>query len=142
MEIEWTDRHYHVQDNANVAHKYQRMYCNTNQFPALHFCVPHSKPHGERGSSKNYNLRFDPKLDNGICAFCRKPCDCVVCTSIQTNLRYMVYHNMNKRAINLSQIALTCQYQGPLTIGKLSNCHRSRPLLTHLMKYTMLFLKK
>ena len=32
-----TDRQYHVQDNANFAHKYVRMYCNTNQFPALSF---------------------------------------------------------------------------------------------------------
>ena len=26
----WTDREYHVQDNADVAHKYAKMYCDTN----------------------------------------------------------------------------------------------------------------
>ena len=30
-----TDREYHVQDNADVAHKYFRMFCDTNQLPAL-----------------------------------------------------------------------------------------------------------
>ena len=29
----WTDREYHVQDNADVAHKYVKMYCYTNQLP-------------------------------------------------------------------------------------------------------------
>ena len=27
----WIDREYHVQDNADVAHKYVKMYCDTNQ---------------------------------------------------------------------------------------------------------------
>ena len=30
--------------------------------------------------------------------------------------------------------------EGPLTIVTLSNCHQSQPHLTHLMKYTRLFL--
>ena len=58
------------------------MYCNTNQFPELSFCCPHSKPHGARGLSKHYNLRFDPKLGSGICAILRIPFACVACTSI------------------------------------------------------------
>ena len=33
MERKWTDRQYHVQDNADVAHQDVIMYCNTNQFP-------------------------------------------------------------------------------------------------------------
>ena len=33
MEIKWTDRQYHVQDNSDVEHKYVKNYCNTNQFP-------------------------------------------------------------------------------------------------------------
>ena len=33
----WTDREYHVQDNADVAHKYVKMYCGTNQLPTLPF---------------------------------------------------------------------------------------------------------
>ena len=65
MEIKWTDRQYHVQDNVDVAHKYVRMYCNKNQFSALPFCGPNSKPHGTRGLSKHYHLHFDPKLGNG-----------------------------------------------------------------------------
>ena len=58
------------------------MYCNTNQFPELPFCGPHSKPHGEKGLSNNYNLRFDPKLVNCLCGILRIPCDFVACTSM------------------------------------------------------------
>ena len=65
-------------DNPDVAHQYVRMYCNTNQVPALPFCGPHSKPHGARGLSKHYYLRFYPKLGNGVCAICRIPCCFVV----------------------------------------------------------------
>ena len=65
MEIKWTEIKYHVQDNADLKHKYVKMYCNTNQFPELSFCVPHSKPHGARGVGKDYHLLFDPKLDMG-----------------------------------------------------------------------------
>ena len=43
MERKWTDIQYHVQDNDNAAHKDMRICCNTNQFPALTFCGPHSK---------------------------------------------------------------------------------------------------
>ena len=32
MEIKWTDRQYHVQDNVDVELKDVKMYCNTNQF--------------------------------------------------------------------------------------------------------------
>ena len=56
MEIKWTDRQYRVQDNADFAHKYVKIYCNTNQFPALPFCGPHSKPHSARGLSKHYHF--------------------------------------------------------------------------------------
>ena len=80
--IKCTDREYHVQDNADIAHKYLKMYCDTNQFPSLPFCGPHPKPHGARELSKHYQLRFDPKLYHGICAIRRIPCACVVCTSI------------------------------------------------------------
>ena len=64
----WTDREYHVQDNADVAHKNVKIYCSTNKFPELPFFVPHSEPHGTRGLSKNYHFHFDPKLGNGVCA--------------------------------------------------------------------------
>ena len=33
----------------------------------LQICGSSSKPHGARGISKQYHLRFDPKLDNVIC---------------------------------------------------------------------------
>ena len=35
--IKCTDREYHVQDNADVAQKYVKMYCDTNQSPTLPF---------------------------------------------------------------------------------------------------------
>ena len=82
MKRKWTERKYHVQDNAAVELKYMRMYCNTNQFPALPFCGPHSKPHGARGMSKHDHLRFDPKLGMGVCAIYRIPCVCVDYTSM------------------------------------------------------------
>ena len=82
MERKWTERKYHVQDNAAVELKDVKMYCNTNQFPALPFCAPHSKPHGARELSKHYHLRFDPKLGMGVCAIIRIPCACVSCTSM------------------------------------------------------------
>ena len=75
-----TDRDYNVQDNADVEQKNVKIYSDTNQFPTLTFCGSHSKPHGERGLSKNYHLRFDPKLGHGICEILRIPCACVECT--------------------------------------------------------------
>ena len=82
MERKWTECKYHVQDNAAVELKYVKIYCNTNQFPALPFCAPHSKPHGARGPSKHYHLRFDPKLGMRVCAIPRITCAYVACTSI------------------------------------------------------------
>ena len=80
MERKWTDEQYHVQDNADVAHQDVRIYCNTNQFPELPFCGPHSKYHGARGLGKHYHLRFNPKLGNSVFAIRRIPCACVACT--------------------------------------------------------------
>ena len=82
IERKWTDRQYPVQDNADVIHQDVRIYGNTNQFPALPSCGPHSKPRGARGISKHYHLLFDPKLGNGICAILYIPCVCVACTSM------------------------------------------------------------
>ena len=39
MNRKWTERKYHVQDNADVELKDVKMYCNTNQFPTLPFVV-------------------------------------------------------------------------------------------------------
>ena len=58
------------------------MYCNTNKSPELLFSSPHSKPHGARGLSKHYHLRFDQKLGMGVCEIIRVPCACVACTSM------------------------------------------------------------
>ena len=80
MNRKLTERKYHVQDNADVEIKDVKMYCNTNQFPALTFCGPYSKPHGARGLGKHYHLRFDPKLGVGKCAIRRIPFVCVACT--------------------------------------------------------------
>ena len=74
MEITWTERKYHVKDNASVELKDVKMYCNSNQFPALPFFGPYSKPHGARGLSKHYYLRFDPKLGMKVCAIRHIPC--------------------------------------------------------------------
>ena len=82
MEIKWTNRQYHVQDNSDVELKSVKMYCNTNQFPELSFCGLNSKPHGAMGLSKHYYLLFDPKLAMGECAISRIPCACVACTSM------------------------------------------------------------
>ena len=82
MERKWTERKYHVQNNASVELKYVKMYCNKNQFPSLPFCSPHSKPHGARGMGKHYHLRFYTKLAMGECAILRIPCTCVACTSM------------------------------------------------------------
>ena len=43
IEIKWTERKYHVQDNATVELKDLRMYCNTNKLPELSFSSSHSK---------------------------------------------------------------------------------------------------
>ena len=82
MERKWTDKQYHVQDNADVEHKDVKIYFNTNQLPELSFCCQHSNPHGARGLSKNYHLCFYPKLGMGICIIRRIPCAYVVCTSM------------------------------------------------------------
>ena len=82
MNRKLTERKYHVQGNDDVELKDVKMYCNTNQFPTLPFCGPHSKPHGARGIGKDYHLRFDPKLGMGKCEICCIPCACVPCKAM------------------------------------------------------------
>ena len=110
MEIKWTERKYHVQDHSSVELKDVKMYCNTNQFPALPFCGPHSKPHGARGIGKHYHLRFYPKLGMGKCAIRRIPCACVACTSMLDKPWVSGISLEKKSAINLSPSALIGQY--------------------------------
>ena len=86
MERKWTERKYHVHDNALVEPKDVKIYCNTNQFSALPFCGPYSKPHGARGLGKHDHLRFYPKLAMGECAIRRIPCVCVACKSMMDKL--------------------------------------------------------
>ena len=80
--MKWTYREYRVQDNSDVEHKDEKIYCNRNQFTELSFRGPHSKLHGVRRLSKNYHLSFDPKPGMDICAIRRIPCACVKCTSV------------------------------------------------------------
>ena len=110
LEGKWTERKYHVQNNDNVELKDVKMYCNTNKFPELSFSGLHSKPRGARGLIKHHHFRFDPKLGMGICAILRIPCACVTLHQCYTNLGYLVYNQINKRAINLSPSALILQY--------------------------------
>ena len=49
----WTESEYHVHNDADVAHKNVKIFCNTNQFTSFPFYVPHTKLHGVRGSSKH-----------------------------------------------------------------------------------------
>ena len=86
MERKWTERKYHVQVNAAVELKDVKIYCNTNQFPALPFCGTYSKPHGARGLSNHCHFRFDTKLGMGVCAIRRIPCACAACTSMLDKL--------------------------------------------------------
>ena len=82
MERKWTDRQYHVQDNADFELEDVKIYCNTNQFPELYFSGPYYKPHGARGLSKHYHLRFDPKLVMGTSEILCITCACVACKSM------------------------------------------------------------
>ena len=113
----WTHIEYHVKDNADVTHKYVKIYCDTNQFTELPFCGPHSKPHGTRGLSKHHRLRFDPKLGHDICVIIRIPCACVSCTSMLDTPWISGTTFKKKHATNLSQILLTDQCLAHITIG-------------------------
>ena len=113
----WTDREYHVQDNADVAHKYVKIYCYTNQFPALPFCGSNQNTHGARALSNHYHSRFDQKLGHGICAIRRTPCACVVCISMLKNVGFLVFCQRNRNATNLSPTLLIGQFWDHITIG-------------------------
>ena len=41
-------------ENAGVAQKDIKMFCDTTQFPSLQFCGPHTKPHSVRGLNNPY----------------------------------------------------------------------------------------
>ena len=76
----WIEKEYHVQDNSYVAHKYFKMFCDTNQFPSLQFCDPNTKQHGVRGLIKHYHKLFDTKIGHGICTIFQINCACDGCT--------------------------------------------------------------
>ena len=107
----WTDMEYHVKDNADVAQKDVKIYCDTNQFPKLPFCGSHPKPHGARGLVKHYHLRFDPNLGNGICEILRITCACVACTLMLDKSWISGY------ATNLSPTIIIGKYWDHITIG-------------------------
>ena len=139
MEIRWTDRQYHVQYNANAAHQYVRIYCK-NQFSELPFCRSYSKLHGTSGLSKHYHSRFDPKLGNDIFEIFHITCSCVACTSmLYKPCIYGIPSDEKERYKPVTK----CTYWpvfGSFKIEKLSNYHRTQPLLTNLMKHNRLFL--
>ena len=94
-----------------------KIHCDTNQFKKLTFSGPHSKPHGVRGLSKNYHLRFDPNLGHGICSIFCIPFSCVECTIIPDQ-PWIYGTPLKKKHVNkLSQIVLTSQFWAHITIG-------------------------
>ena len=76
-----TEREYNVQDNDDVAHKYVKIHCDTNKFPELPFCGPHTNSYVARGLSRHY-YTFYPKLDYVICVIHHIPFVCVECKSM------------------------------------------------------------
>ena len=98
-------REYHVQHNKDVEHQYVKMYCETNQFPEVHFLGKHNKPHGVRGLGKVYHMCFDTKLVHGTCEINRV---CVLHAHIcSTNPGPQILHTRNNHIINLSKVAHT-----------------------------------
>ena len=75
-------RKYHVQKDEDVAHKYVKMFCNTNQFSVLPFCGPHMKPHGVCRLNNHYHMCLDTKLCHRTCAIYLIPCTCTQCTHV------------------------------------------------------------
>ena len=142
IERKWTYREYHVHNNADVAHKDVKIYCNTKQFPELSFCVTHSKPHGTRRLIQHYHLSLDPKLGNNVCEIRHISCACVAFTLMIDKHWIYSISLKNKNTTDLSPIAPIDQSWGHSTVVTSSNCHRNQPLMTHLMKYTRLFLMK
>ena len=96
MERKWTERKYHVQDNADVELKDLKMYCNTNQFPTLPFCGPHSKPHGARGLGKHYHLRLIQNLVWVNVKFAVYHVHVLLVHQCWTNNGYQVYHQRTR----------------------------------------------
>ena len=93
-----------------------KIYCDTNQFPALTFFGPHPKPCDARGLSMHYNLIFDQKLVHGICTIRHIPCACVACTSMLD--QPWIYGIPKKNHVNnLSHILLTGKFWDHITIG-------------------------
>ena len=45
-----------MQENADVAHKYSKMFCDKNQFISFKFCVPHTKLNGVIILIKHYYM--------------------------------------------------------------------------------------
>ena len=132
MERKWTNRQYHVQDNDDIVKQDVRVYCNTNQFPELPFCGPHSKPHGARGIIKHYHFPFDTKLGNGVCEILCIPCACVACTSML--YKPWIYGIPSGETERYKPVT-KCTYWpvlGYFKIGTLSYCHRSQLLITHI----------
>ena len=72
----WKEREYSFHNDSDFAHKCVKMFYNTNQFPSLPFCGPHTKLHCVRGLGKHYHMVFDQKLGHGIYSIFRIPYTC------------------------------------------------------------------
>ena len=91
------------------------MYFDTNQIPVLPFCGLHPNPHGARELSKNYHLRFDPKIGHVICAILCIPCACVGITSMLD--KPWIYGITSKKQARFTK----CTYW--TVLGSYNNCN-------------------
>ena len=64
----WIGRQYHFRIMLMLNSNMWKCIVTKINFHKLSFYGPHSKPHGASGLSKHYHLRFDQKLEMGICA--------------------------------------------------------------------------
>ena len=78
--------------------------------------------------SKHYNLRFDPKLDHGICAIRRIPCACIGCTSILD--KPWIYGIPSKKQARYQPVT-NCNYWPVLGSYKNWNIIEITPKSTH-----------
>ena len=140
MERKWTEIKYHVQDNASVELKDVK--CIVTQINSQHYPsvvqIPSLMVQGGWAS-----IIICVLIQNQVWEYVQFAVYHVRVFLVHqfcTKHGYLVYHQINKIAINLLPSALIGQYQGPLTIGTLSNFRQSQHPPTHLMKFIRLFL--
>ena len=116
----WIDGEYHVHDNADVSHKYTKMYCDTNQFPELTFCGPHPKPHGARGLSEHYHLRLIQKQVMAYVNFATYHVPVLDVHQFWIYLGFLVFRKIIRHATNLSPTVLIGHFWAHIKIVILS----------------------